>query len=637
MHVVQLIFFIAYLSILGVLIVLFLRQKESYFRGVKKFFLCPFLVFVAMGLLDLIKNLVRTESIVFFTTMGNVSAILLAVIVMGILASILSERPREKDSLKGLYSRWFFSKNLNFPLFIYISYAVIILVLTWVLAPWQVQLVRNMWGNLVYAPVFEWWYLGCLLVVLIAFVSYPCSLFIISSRNYEEKGVAQALRWLGVCWAGIGFSVFFSNAFLRILGFEIVEVGYMLDIVFFGIIAYFFKNTTALAGFFETVYPSIQVSEGEHIVALYTAKADKISAFSTYIHEGLHNGDKVIYVFPDAESGQVERLLEEKGVDVKTHLKNGSLTLLSTSEWYPDGVYDPEVVNKKVLGEIENAEEHGYENLRMLIDHGDVHQIFNDTKPLFAELREATGKVDQPHLIAFRTFNVETLREEEILWLKGHGARSLFISESFSTERLGSFSRRLGRWHEEMVGKKILFEFDATSNYEEAVEDFVFESRSYGESVAVFTRRGGSLQSALTRQRGIRLFYLTAQTSVPTAGAFGNEILLPLNNTSLSLEALNQIVYTNPHGNVSIVFDNLSGLILSIGFEKTYSFVCYALEMLASEKITVLFLLNPHAHDPKVVSSLRGLFSNQLVYDAHEMRAVKITGDYKNENKTQKE
>ena len=187
-----------------------------------------------------------------------------------------------------------------------------------------------------------------------------------------------------------------------------------------------------------------------------------------------------------------------------------------------------------------------------------------------------------------------------------------------------------------MVGKKILFEFDATSNYEEAVEDFVFESRSYGESVAVFTRRGGSLQSALTRQRGIRLFYLTAQTSVPTAGAFGNEILLPLNNTSLSLEALNQMVYTNPHGNVSIVFDSLSGLILSIGFEKTYNFVCYALEMLASERITALFLLNPHAHDPKVVSSLRGLFNNQLVYNAHEMRAVKIAGDYKNENKIQK-
>jgi len=636
MHFIQLIFFIAYLSILGALIVLFLRQKESYFQGVKRLFFCPFLVFVTMGLLDLTKNLVRTGSVVFFITMGNVSAILWAAIVVGILASILVERPREKDSLKGLCSKWFFSKNLNFPLFIYAGYAVIMLILTWVFTPWRVQLVRTVWGELIYAPVFEWWYLVCLLVLLIAFVSYPCLLFIISSRNYKEKGVAQALRWLGVCWAGIGFSVFLSNAFLRALGFEIVEVGYALDILFFGIIAYFFKNTTVLAGFFETVYPSIQVGEGEHIVALYTAKADKMDVFSTYIHEGLHNGDKVIYVFPDAEDGQVERVLKEKRVDAKEHLKDGSLTLLSTSEWYPNDVYDLEVVNKKVLREIENAKERGYENLRTLIDHGDVHQIFNDTKPFFAELRKATGKVAQPNFIAFRAFNVETLREEEVLWLEGHGARSLFMSENFSIERLGAFSRRLGRWHEELVGKKILFEFDATSNYEEVVEDFVFESRSYGELVAVFTRRGGGFQSALTRQRGIRLFYLTAQTSVPTAGAFDNEILLPLNNTSLLLEALNQMAYMNPDGNVSIVFDSISGLILSIGFEKTYSFMCYALEVLTSDRITALFLLNPHAHDPNVVSSLRGLFNNQLVYNAHEMRAVKIAGGIRNENKIQK-
>jgi len=393
---------------------------------------------------------------------------------------------------------------------------------------------------------------------------------------------------------------------------------------FFGFIAYLFKDTTILETLCEEAIPRISLGEGAHVMALYTPKADKFRVFSAYIHEGLMDGDKVAYIFPDPDAEVVKRVLREHEVDVENYVKNGSLILLSTSEWYRGGVYDSDVVSRNLLKEIENAKEAGYKHLRMIVDYGDLHQVFKDTKQFFDELRKATERVVQPYLIILRTFNVKVLREEEIQWLKEYGVRNLFISGSFSFEMLDAFSRRLGLRHDELVGKKILFEFDTASNYETAVEDFVFEGRSNGESVVTFTRRGSGLHSDLAKRTALTFLHLTAQVSVPTIGTSEDQILLPANDTSLLLDALNNVVKTQPHSNISIIFDSLSDLILSIGFEKTYKFMRYALDMLSSSRVTALFLLNPNAHDPKVTSSLRNLFSNQVTYGKDGLQVIKL-------------
>lgn len=128
----------------------------------------------------------------------------------------------------------------------------------------------------------------------------------------------------------------------------------------------------------------------------------------------------------------------------------------------------------------------------------------------------------------------------------------------------------------------------------------------------------------MSGQKIIQFIFLTPRVSVPTAGGSENEILLPANNTSLLLDALDKTAKAHPHGNTSIVFDSLSALMLSVGFEKAYMFTRYALEMLASERATALFLLNPSAHDPKVASVLRGLFSTQVTYGNKGLRVIKL-------------
>lgn len=73
-----------------------------------------------------------------------------------------------------------------------------------------------------------------------------------------------------------------------------------------------------------------------------------------------------------------------------------------------------------------------------------------------------------------------------------------------------------------------------------------------------------------------------------------------------------------------MIFDNLSELILSFGFEKTYKFIQYSTDLLANHKVTALFLLNPSAHNDEVVSSFRGIFNDQLMYDKKKLRFVKL-------------
>jgi len=87
---------------------------------------------------------------------------------------------------------------------------------------------------------------------------------------------------------------------------------------------------------------------------------------------------------------------------------------------------------------------------------------------------------------------------------------------------------------------------------------------------------------------------------------------------------LDQTLKTHPDDKISIVFDSLSDLVLSFGLEKTYNFVKYAADMLSSPRITALFLLNQTAHNPNVLSSLRGLFSNQISIEKDGIHAIKL-------------
>jgi len=174
-----------------------------------------------------------------------------------------------------------------------------------------------------------------------------------------------------------------------------------------------------------------------------------------------------------------------------------------------------------------------------------------------------------------------------------------------------------------MVGRKILLEFDPGSDYEKAIQDLASEALANVEPVVIFTRRGSAIHASLSGQKAVKFFCLTQQVSVPKELS-ENEMLLPSDDTSLMVDVFDKTLKKHPHDAIHIVFDSLSDLVLSIGFEKTYHFTKYATEMLVSPRITAVFLLNQTAHDLKVTSTLRSLFNNQVGYGKGGIETVKF-------------
>jgi CheY-like chemotaxis protein len=169
------------------------------------------------------------------------------------------------------------------------------------------------------------------------------------------------------------------------------------------------------------------------------------------------------------------------------------------------------------------------------------------------------------------------------------------IKRCLGEARGWKFSRQLGIEHSKLAGKKILLEFDPRTDYERLVRDFALESAFLGESVIIITQKGSNIRQALDGDQGVKFMDLERAPE-----------LLP-------------ILKENSEGPFSMVIDSLTDLALSdepanSGYKGVYRFVQSAIETLDDPRITALFLLNPSAHDPKDIASVRGAFSNQLAY-----------------------
>ena len=170
------------------------------------------------------------------------------------------------------------------------------------------------------------------------------------------------------------------------------------------------------------------------------------------------------------------------------------------------------------------------------------------------------------------------------------------IKRCLNETRGWTFSRQLGIEHNTLGGKKILLEFEPRTDYERFVRNFALECGFLGESVIVITQKGSSIRRSLDGDQGIKFIDLDLAPE-----------LLP-------------VLKQNSDGPIGMVIDSLTDLALSDhstnnGNNGMYNFVQSAIQILDDHRITVLFLLNPSAHDPKDVASVRAFFSNQLVYD----------------------
>ena len=167
------------------------------------------------------------------------------------------------------------------------------------------------------------------------------------------------------------------------------------------------------------------------------------------------------------------------------------------------------------------------------------------------------------------------------------------------------FSKQLGIEHSKLVGKKILLEFDPTTDYERLVRDFVSECTFLKEGVIIVTRKGSRLRQALEGDEGTKFTELERASE-----------LLP-------------VLKSNSEGPLTFVIDSLTDLALNRDSNGTpptnvQMFIQTALEALDEARITAVFLINPSAHDPKEIATVQGAFSHQLSYEKREVAVARL-------------
>ena len=90
-------------------------------------------------------------------------------------------------------------------------------------------------------------------------------------------------------------------------------------------------------------------------------------------------------------------------------------------------------------------------------------------------------------------------------------------------------------------------------------------------------------------------------------------VLIPAFDSSLILDSMNKTIEAYTSTPFTMIFDNISHQIFTLGTERAHSFVRQALELMVSNRVTGVFLLNYPAHDPKTVSMFENLFDLELV------------------------
>jgi hypothetical protein len=179
-------------------------------------------------------------------------------------------------------------------------------------------------------------------------------------------------------------------------------------------------------------------------------------------------------------------------------------------------------------------------------------------------------------------------------------ARAPRRKQRLEPSRKAKFSGQLGIDHNDLIGKKILFEFDPSMPYQTAVRDFALECISNKGKVLILTPAGSVVEQAVHDDESVEIISLT------------HDLML------------SSILDDHQERPLNIVYDSLTDLALSADPRTAYKFALNALRQLSDPEVTALFLLNPSAHEPKDVSSLRGLFSNQIVYGKEGISSIKF-------------
>jgi hypothetical protein len=224
-----------------------------------------------------------------------------------------------------------------------------------------------------------------------------------------------------------------------------------------------------------------------------------------------------------------------------------------------------------------------------------------DTTPRVANI--ILGKVNRILELNWRRaskLGIITALRTSLADLIGEPLTLPLLNEPVTADTFKASTIIFGQSLEENAGKAILLEFTTPSHLQLVLRRLTIEALAKGYETAVFTRKGSVVEEKLT-PLDVKYMYLTLTRRSEIEA---NKAHVSIKDPSEVLAALTELNLSNTS---LIIFDNLTDLILTTGFDKAYIFLRHVVEIAAETKATILLGLNAEAHNKQEVAALESL------------------------------
>lgn len=586
-----------------------LRNSLSYFRSFRKYFVAIYAAFLAFPIRELALFFYPEETFLLFTAQLLVVAAIVIAILWASMSTELYLHPEP-------FSPWAIFRNLQRP--IYLSYALYLIPMAFVtVVTWGIPgtididpgrtalyiLDGTRYRSVGYSSLF----LAAAALVAVAFTIYPFVVLVHLRTQFKDREVRNALKIFALCFGAIAMLLTVINA-VSSFGYSLEGIGHLASVALLIAVVRAFRRPTFLKAFLGVV-PSLESSpaamHADQIVLIYRTEEEKFAPLSRYVNEGVSQGNRVIYFYYGADS-VIREGLSRYGVDVRHHTLKGNLRVLPLGSLYQtEGVLDEEAAIDTCQELTSEARTLGKKGLRIIIDY--VDRTKRPSLKFAKHLTDSRWTTHDHYLHVLMAFTKDAFQGQENALAHVESKIPLLdLSESIDL-----FSRTVGLSHSEIAGRKILLEYDPISDYERILKSMLVEAASNFERIVVFTRRDSPVYSTIREEPGMKMFIMTSRVSYPQVEK-ENRVLLPAYDSSLLLDALNKTIEAYTAASFTIIFDNISNYVFTLGPDRAYSLVRQAMELMVSDKITAVFLLNAGTHEQKVVSTFESLFDIEL-------------------------
>ena len=590
------------------MVLFIIREPLSYFRPYKSYFVAIYVSFFAFPISQLVLVYDPDEFLIRLSAQGFAAAAAIVATSWGLLVTKLYFYP-EKFSLRVALADPLRRKHIVFVSYLIpmVSLVALALIDRSSIDPGR-QAFYVLDNNNYPAIGFSTLLLSIAAALIVAFTVYP---FVTLSRlraELKDREVRNALRIISLCLACIAVLLLVSYS-LENFGYNILALAHLATVILLIVVVNAFKKPTflrAFLGLVPTLGRNPALVRGDQIVLIYGSDDAKITPIARFVNEGVNQQNRVLYFHSNNEAEAREELSRD-GVDVKHNLTKGNLRLPSIDSLYQgQNLLDEEAA----IGQCEELASEtrtlGKNGLRIVIDYGDnTKRPYQKFVNHIADPRWSTPDHYVQVMMTFAKLAFEN--EKATLSLLKSKVPVIDLTESTDL-----FSRTVGLSHDEIAGKKILLEYDPLSGYEKILRTLATEAASNFERVILFTRKDSPIHSAMEDELGLKMFVLTSRVSYPKIES-ENVVLIPAFDSSLILDSMNKTIEAYAATPFTIIFDNISHQIFTLGTERAHSFVRQGLELMVSNRITGVFLLNYPSHDPKTVSMFESLFDLELV------------------------